>query len=243
MRKFYDLHLQLPLSDFESAERMIKKASWLGYSGIGVSLPHNAPDAIVSRIRQLCIDFGIDMVTRIDLTPKSADDLLSQLRRQRRRFEVIAVSCLYKTVARQAAKDRRVDLLSFPAVNFRDRYFDKSEAELAANSLSSYEIDASRLLSGSSFERVQLLTNLRRETAIAAQFSVPVIISSGAKTEYLMHKPWDFAALAYLFDLPFNAAVAAVSGNPWTIVSRNRMKLLPTFVAPGIRIVKKGKDC
>jgi RNase P/RNase MRP subunit p30 len=243
MKKFYDLHLQAPLSDFGLVERMTTKAAWLGYSGVGVPLPNDVSDATVSRLRQLCIDSGIDLVTRIDLVPKSANELLSQLRRYRRRFEVIAVLCSCKTVARQAAKDRRVDLISFSALDFRNRYFDDAEAELASGALASLEVDVSMLLSATSFERIHLLANLRRETAIASKFSVPVIISSGAKTESLMRKPQDFAAIAYLWDMPPVAALRTVSESALFIVTRNRAKLLSSFVAPGIRIVKRGKDC
>jgi hypothetical protein len=35
----------------------------------------------------------------------------------------------------------------------------------------------------------------------------------------------------------------AVSVNPSTIVLRNREKLGHGFVAPGIRVVKEGRDC
>ena len=243
MKKFCDLHLHLPLSDMESAERMIKKAASLGYCAIGVPLPANVSETLVSKLRQLCTESGMDLITRLDLAPKNTDELLSQLRRNRRRFEIVSVSCTFKTVARQAAKDRRVDLLSFPSLDYRNRYFDDAEAELAASALASFEIDMAVLLSASSFERMRLLTNLRRETTIADKFSVPIIISSGAKTENLMRRPQDFAALAYLFDLPLNLALKAVSANPFGIVTRNRAKLDASFVAPGIRVVKRGKDC
>jgi RNase P/RNase MRP subunit p30 len=242
MRKFYDLHLQVPLSDFELVERMVQKAAWLGYIGVGVPLPYNVSDTTVSKLRQLCMNSKIDLVTRLDLVPKNADELLSQLRRNRRRFEIIAVSCLSKAVARQAAKDRRVDLISFPALNFRNRYFDDAEAELAASALASLEIDMSMLLSATSFERIHLLANLRRETTIANKFSVPVVISSGAKTESLIRKPQDFAALACLFDMASASVLKTVSENPLSIIIRNRTKLLSSFVAPGIRIIKRGKD-
>jgi hypothetical protein len=35
----------------------------------------------------------------------------------------------------------------------------------------------------------------------------------------------------------------AISQNPVSIVKRNRQKLSPNFVAPGIRVIKEGKDC
>lgn len=240
MKKFCDLHLQVSLSDFEFAGSMVKKAASLGYSLVGVPLPVNVSDVLVSKLRQLCTESGVDLVTRLDLTPRNVDELLSQLRRNRRRFELVAVSSSYKTVARQAAKDRRVDLLSFPSLDYRNRYFDDAEAELAASALASYEIDATMLFSANSFDRIRLLTNLRRETTIAEKLSVPVVISSGARTESLMRGPQEFAALAYLFDMPVASALSAVIDNPLSIVTRNRAKLRSSFIAPGIRVVKRG---
>jgi RNase P/RNase MRP subunit p30 len=59
----------------------------------------------------------------------------------------------------------------------------------------------------------------------------------------LMRKPQEQAVLAQLFDLDRERALDAVSKNPTAIVIRNRQKLSPEFIAPGIRLVKKGKDC
>ncbi len=84
---------------------------------------------------------------------------------------------------------------------------------------------------------------MRRETAIARKFVVPVVMSSGASDERLMRRPQELAALANLFDLGQKAALDAVSGNPMLIMKRNREKLSPRFVAPGIRVVRRGKDC
>jgi len=38
-------------------------------------------------------------------------------------------------------------------------------------------------------------------------------------------------------------ATDALSKNPHMIVERNRRKLSPDYVAPGVYIVKRGKDC
>jgi RNase P/RNase MRP subunit p30 len=243
MKKYYDLHLRVPLNDFGLAENMIRQSFVLGYSGVGIPSPANISVEIVSKLRQLCEDVGIDFVTRVDLAPKSANELLVQLRRFRRKFEIISVTCQSKPIARQAAKDRRVDLVSFPSPDFRQRFFDAAEAELMASALASLEIDMFSLLSGTSFERIRMLSNLRREIATAEKFSVPIVISSGAEDEFFMRTPRDFAAFSCLFDMPLASALEAVSKNPLTIVKRNRAKMSPRYVAPGIRVIRRGKDC
>ena len=49
--------------------------------------------------------------------------------------------------------------------------------------------------------RVRLLSSLRREVAVALEFHVPVVVSSGVGEENLMRMPRDLASLAYLFGL------------------------------------------
>jgi ribonuclease P/MRP protein subunit RPP1 len=157
--------------------------------------------------------------------------------------EIIAVVCESKEVARQAAKDHRVDLLNFPATDPRRRFFDKAEAELASSSVAALEIDVKPIITLKGPARIRLLAVLRREAAIAEDYRVPVVVSSGATNPLQLRKPMEMAALATLFDLDKPTALDAVSKAPLTIVKKNREKLSPSFVAPGIRIIREGSDC
>jgi len=243
MKKFVDLHLQPSIKDLTQVKNMINLASELGYHMIGITLPPNVKQAIVKQLQNICNNIKIDLVTRVDLSPKTPRELLHNLSRFRRKFEVISVICTSKAVARQAAKDRRVDLLSFPSTNPRKRFFDHAEAELASKALSSLEIDMAPLISLKSFQRIRLLSSLRKEVEIAKKFDVPVTISSGATNTHLIRGPYDYAAIAVLFDMAMPLALRALSETPLTIVKRNREKLSPNFVAPGIHIIRRKNCC
>ena len=244
MRKIYaDLHLCPNLKDSEEVARMIRKASELEYRLIAISLPSNFPEEEIQHLRIICKEAKVDFASRVDLRPQTSKELINRLRKLRRRFEIISVVCESKHVARQAARDRRVDLLNFPSTSYRRRFFDKAEAELASRSLASFEIDIKPLLTLGGLARIRLLSSLRREASIAQAFHVPIVISSGASNELLMRKPLELAALTSLFNLDRDSAIEAVSTNPLAIVKKNREKLSPNFVAPGIRIVRRGKDC
>jgi RNase P/RNase MRP subunit p30 len=243
MKKTYgDLHLYPNLNNLEQASRLIEKASQLGYGAVAVPTPKNV-DVQAPGLRKVCRDFEVDFVSRVDLRPRSPDELLRDLRKCRRRFEIIAVLCDSKPVARQAAKDRRVDLLNFPQIDYRRRFFDSAEAELASQALACLEIDAARLLTLEGADRIRLLSSLRREVATATDFHVPVVVSSGVSDAALVRKPMEIAALSSLFGLTGKLAMDAVSVNPSAIVTRNREKLSSKFVAPGIKLVREGKDC
>jgi RNase P/RNase MRP subunit p30 len=237
MRKFVDLHLRAPIKDLDQVERMVRRSSQLGYHLVGIPLPPNIMRDQINQLRHICNDANIDLVARVNFSPKTSRELLHDLRRFRRKFEVISVTCTSKGVARQAAKDRRVDLLNFSATNLRRRFFDGAEAELASKALSSLEIEMVPLLLLTGFSRMRLLSRLRREVAIAEKFKVPITISSGATNESLIRGPHDYAALATFFDLPISSALRALSENPVAVVERNREKLSPDYVAPGIRVV------
>jgi RNase P/RNase MRP subunit p30 len=237
MKQFADLHLRLPLKEAHKTETMVEKAKELGYNIIGISLPFNVRKEQISHLKQVCGDRKVDFVTRVDLSPRNSNELLNELRKCRRKFEIVAVRCNTKDVARQAAKDRRVDLLQFSVTNNRKRFFDEQEAELASQALAALEIEMAPMLQLTSFSRIHLLSSLRKEVATAERADVPIVLSSGATKEQLMRGHHDFAALATIFDMHLPSALKALSEAPREIVGRNRKKLSPDYIAPGIRVV------
>ncbi len=237
MKRFADLHLRVPLKDQTKTENMIKKASELGYKLVGIPNSPEANKEQISQLKRICNKAKLDLATRVNFSPRNPNELLHNLRRFRRKFEIIAVRCQTKDVARQAAKDRRVDLLQFSVTNLRNRYFDEAEAELASQAFSSLEIELAPILRLTSFSRIRLLSRLRKEVATAEKFKVPITLSSGATDEQFMRGPRDYAALTTLFDLSTFSALRAFSETPWVTVKRNRGKLSSDYVAPGIRVV------
>jgi len=243
--RFADLNLRLPIAEQErrQAEELIKRSAELGYSSIGVPLPVEVSQEEIQDLERICTDYDLDLIKRGDLKPKNVRDLLRLLRVLRGKREVIAVYCDSKLAARQTARDHRVDLISFPSADPRRRFFDFAEAELASKASAALEIDMAKLLMLDGLPRARLISNLRREVAVAKKFDVPIVISSGSADKYLLRRPQDYASLAYLFDLDHQAAVKALSAAPFGIVDRNRRKLSPNHVVPGVRIVRGGEDC
>lgn len=241
MRRFTDLHLRFPRGNLGELEEMLKLSSDLGYSTIAISFNQNMRDEI-KQARAICSDLGIDLATRVDLEPNTAGELLRALKELRYKSEIIAVKCLSKPVARQAAKDRRVDLLNFPTeATQRERiHFDHQEAVLASGSLSALEINASTILGGEPSRRARLLATMRKEIAEARRMGVPFILSSGAEDLYGLRSPRDLASLLALMDLDWELALDAVSEEPLKIVERNRQKLKAGYISPGVRVVEEG---
>ena len=242
MKCFADLQLLVPLQDALQTGKMVQNAATLGYQKVGIPVPVNVTSQQINKLKNTCREANVDFVSRINLCPRNSNSLLKDLRKYRKKFEIISVRCNTKDVARQAAKDRRVDLLQFSTTNMRQRFFDNQEAELAASALAALEIELAPILQLMPSSRIYLLSRLRKEVLIAKRAKVPIILSSGATTELLMRGPYDNAATTTLFDMPMEAALKALSSDPLAIVERNRNKLSPNYVAPGIHIVER-KNC
>jgi len=239
MRKFVDLHLCASIDDIKQVERIVNLSAELGYRMVGIPLSPNVSQERIRQIEEICNRARVEFVTRVDLMPKTSNELLNSLGRLRRKFEIVSVACTSKNVARQAAKDRRVDLLS-PCLTFPcKRFFDYAEAELASEKLGAFEIDMAHILSLTGFPRIRLLSSLRKEVAVARKFDIPITISSGASDENFVRSPQDYVALASLFDLPALCALQALSDYPLSIVERNKGKLSSCYVAPGVRVMEK----
>jgi len=240
-RVFTDLHLRVNHKDQQATQQIINRAARFGYSLVSIPFTSAMRQEELAKLKAMSTDVGVDFVSRADFHPRTENDLTHFLRKFRRQFEVISISCDTKEVARQAAKDRRVDLLSFPSLDYHKRFFDRAEAELASGCLAALEVDVKPLLVLEGPSRVRLLMSLRREVAVAREFKVPIVLSSGVAEERFMRYPRDMASLAYMVGLDEASALDAVSTNPEEIVKRNRVKLSNRFVAPGISIVKEGK--
>ena len=234
MRRFVDLNIRDP-GDPRVLTEMLELVSRLGFKGIALSSLRPAPETLIDEASAL----GIDLASRIDIRPKNANGLSKTLRRVRRKFEIVAVLCENKAVSRQAAKDHRVDILTFPPLKTgRSRVgLDRQGASLASKSNCVYEVSLSDLLN-SGAERARVLVNLKRDTWNATHEGVPVVVSSGAGTPLRMREPRAIASITSLLDLPEDKGLDAVSVIPTKILERNREKLGPGFVSPGVKEVR-----
>ncbi len=241
--RFVDLHLRPPIDQTDSVRMLIERSAELGYGMVGVAFPADVKREHIEHVRKTCIDVGLDFTTRVNLTPKNGGELLNALKKVRGKFEVVAVSCRTKEVYIQAAKDRRVDLISSVLGEYGRVFFSVSEARLASEKSAALEISLTPLLSLEGFRRIQFMSVLRREILVAGKFNVPIVLSSGADNPRLLRKPDDYAFLAYLIGLDPRTAKLALSTNPRSIVERNRSKMDPKYVCPGAYLLKRGEDC
>jgi RNase P/RNase MRP subunit p30 len=235
MRKFIDFNLKMTGKNSKGGN-MIDFASDLGFYGVAAIFNRRQNELITNLSRRGCLDIA----TRLDITPKNQADLRSKLKKMRRRFEVIAVNCNTKAIARQAAKDNRIDVLNFPKAVSRRRHvkFDRKEASLSSEANGAYEINFSELFNQNPVVVYKIFSIIKEEVENAVRCDVPIIISSGATSTAQMRRPRELSSLSVLFDLQEEEGLDAVSTTPARMIDTNRKKLESEFISPGVRVVK-----
>jgi RNase P/RNase MRP subunit p30 len=206
VRHWVDLHLkpQTP----ELAAEMETLATSLGYSHVASTKP-------------------VGVATRIDVEARHGKELQDALRRNRRRCDVLAVRCLSKEVARQAARDDRIDIIQFPddPAQRKQNHLDHHEAELLDGAGRTYEINLCDLLATSPMQLSKAINLIKKDLAVATRHEIPLILSSGATTPLAMREPRALTALASLLDIDEEYAADMLSTNPEAILERNHAKL------------------
>jgi RNase P/RNase MRP subunit p30 len=197
----------------------------LGYSAIGLNTKVDSAD--------------LDVIKRLDLDPKNPNELLRSLRSNRWKTEIITVNCRNKSVARQAGRDRRVDLITYPMVdNWRNNHLDRQQARLMRDSGCGYLIDTSQLLVDDPHVLRKRIEFIKRNTDNALKRGVSVVATSCAVDVWGLRDPNGMAALLSLLDVDENLVLEMVSSIPHELVVRNRGKLKTSYIASGVWVIE-----
>jgi len=232
MKHYADLHMCPPLDDAANARSMVDVLNGLETTVVGLVVPPDRltpPSPVMNSFR----DSGLDVVKRLNLKPRSREELLRSLRKFRAMYEIVAVSCCTQSVSRVAVRDRRVDIVHFP----KQGHGSSLQRNLANTCRAAVEFNMSELTEGSGYEAG--LGRLRREIEIAAEASTQVIGSTNASNPFELRAPRDVAAVLHMLGLPLEAAMSGVSEIPLAIVERNRLRMNEPQLEEGVRIVRR----
>ena len=232
MRKFADIHLKLFEMNDAVLTRTAKLIRDMGIDIVGIVVPQTLKQFEMSRIRTVLTKTGINVATRVDLNPKNRNQLLSDLRSVRKRFEIVAVECRSHEVAAVACRDRRVDIISLPINNRRITY----RMSLGGRYRASLEINVAELISTGNLPRHVVLSRLRDVVSKVKSNHIPIVLSSGADNPLLLRAPREIAAIGTVLGMQSAEALDAVSTTPIAIVELNRKKLSHEYVTTGVKI-------
>ncbi len=222
MRNYTDIHINVS-AIIDDPKKSIDKLRQLGYKSIAIAYFDLEPHL---KLKDTLMELNFDVASRIQFKPKTKVELLKMLRNYRSKFEVVGVKCINMEVARTAARDTRVDIISFPRDNYRVRLSEK----LAGICNAAVEINVNELIKARQ-QKYILLQKLRNEINCAISNGLNLIITSGATGSLELISPRDLASIPAVMGIGTQECLKSVSENPYSIICKNRTKLKGGFIS------------
>lgn len=231
MRKFVDLHVLPRVEDEKSCRQTAELLRIAGYSIVGLTVPTGLLRERTSFLRRIFEEAGIETALRIDLSSGSRVELLRLLRRFRNFYDIIGVKCNNPSVATVACRDRRVDVVFFDPRNRKVRF----NHPLANLLRGAFEFNLLSTLLKETDSGI--FSTITKQTAIAREHKVKVVLSSGSTTPGMVRSPSQLAALGSTLGLTEEQSTEGVSSTPLSIVTRNSSLRSSEYIEEGVRVV------
>ncbi len=224
-----DLNVRSPTS--KSLGSFVKMADSLGLTGFATILQRDIPFDT--------LDGGMSLFTRTDLPESGLRSAKKAVKEARPKAAVIAAPLRGVDIANWAADDERVDLLTLDKPT-NECILRESTAKLAAVSATALEVSIEPLLMLTGLARSKVIKVYRENVQTAIGAGMQVILSSGSKVVMSMRSPTAMRYVGLLLGLDWHYTKIAVYEGPQNIIDRNKKRLSPDFVAPGVEIVQRG---
>ncbi|MHA1506847.1 MAG: RNase P subunit p30 family protein [Candidatus Asgardarchaeia archaeon] len=179
---------------------------------------------------------GNGIFYRYEIKLSGRKNILRELRRSRRRVEIVSVACSKKDDIILAARDRRVDIISLNEENMR--YFTDSVAKLLKGTLKIVEVPLSPIIERRGMDRVRYLRDARKVLKIALRRNVNIGLTLRPDDAMKVRSPKEIMSLASILDLSEDDARKAITENPINLLTENLRKLSSSYVMPGVETCK-----
>jgi len=209
--------------------RMAATAADCGFGGIvvrnhgGERAEYDA-DAIAER-------YGVDVVDGVEIRAADTSRAGGYLGSHRPERTVVLVHGGDPAINRFAVENARVDVLAHPMAGDGD--VNHVIAEAAAEHGVALEVDLSPVLRASGGRRARAIADLRKLRELIDHAGAPYVVSADARSHLQVRAPRELVAVGEVVGFDREAIEAGMA--EWKrIAARNRERLAPDYVEPGV---------
>ncbi len=237
--KFFDFHVHSAFSEGESRlEELASMAKMLGYSGIcftAYPLKKEEENFLKAEIERVKKEIGIEIF--LGFEARNLRELRSLLKR-RREFDVLLVRGGNLRLNRIACETPEVDILTHPEFNRQDPGLDYVSFKLAAKNKVAIEMNFREILTSTKRSRSLILKNIAHNLKLAKKYKAPIILCSGAISQWELRSPYCLISMATQLGLELREAKLAISKVPENIIKQIMERKSSDWILPGVKILK-----
>ncbi len=238
---YFESRLRLSSSNFEEIEHKLNFCRVLGINNIIIEFEYGV-NKITSEVKDLISKFStLKFYNRTTIRPKNLDDLKNSLKQAKNMSGIISVESSDRKVQIQAAKDSRVDMLSFSAEKII-KTITPGVISLTKQNNSFIEFSLESIMVKNKAIQSRVLRSLYRALQLAIQLKANYIISGNFDDVFNLRHPRALVSISHtLLDIPLLNAKKAFSENVISLINRAKMRQNKNYIEPGVKLIKGGE--
>lgn len=237
---YFESRLKINIDDFAEIERKLKFCQELRITNL-ILEPKSDVLKLNSELKHRISKFStLNLYYRINLKPKSLNDLKKRIQHYRNFSDIISVESMDKNVQIQAAKDSRVDIISFSDQNII-KTISPGIISLTKQNRSFIEFSLAPIMARNQVVQSRYLRHLYRAIQLAVQFKVNYIISGNFDDLFKLRHPRALISVCHtLLGIPLLSAKKAFSENVLTLINRVQARQDKNIIESGVKLLNKG---
>ncbi|MBY8981265.1 MAG: hypothetical protein KGD72_12810 [Candidatus Lokiarchaeota archaeon] len=239
---YFESRLRVKTNNFKEIEQKLRFCKLLGVQNVIVELENNRekmqPD-LKRRIEEIT---NINVKYRTNINPKNLESLIKRLKGIGQSSNIIVVESPDKRIQIQAAKDSRVDVISFSEQAVLKTIF-PGVISLTKQNQSFIEFSLASIMVKNKSLQSKNLRNLYRGVQLANKLNANYIISGNFDDLYSIRHPRALISVCHtLLGISMLRAKNCFSKNVISLLNRVQMRQDRNFIESGVKIINQGEE-
>jgi len=236
---YFESRLKINIDDFAEIERKLKFCQELRITNL-ILEPKNDVVKLNSELKQRISKISnLNLYYRINLRPNSLNDLKKLIQPYNNFSDIISVESMDKNVQIQAAKDSRVDIISFSDQNVI-KTISPGIISLTKQNRSFIEFSLAPIMTRNQAIQSRYLRSLYRAVQLAVQLKVNYIISGNFDDLFKLRHPRALISVCHtLLGIPLLSAKKAFSKNVLNLINRVQARQDKNIIESGVKILNE----
>ncbi len=238
---YFESRLKINIDDFAEIERKLKFCQELRITNL-ILEPKNDILKLSSELKQRISKIStLNLYYRINLRPNNLNDLKKRIQHYNNFSDIISVESMDKNIQIQAAKDSRVDIISFSDQNVI-KTISPGIISLTKQNRSFIEFSLAPLMARNQAIQSKYLRSLYRAVQLAVQLKVNYIISGNFDDLFKLRHPRALISVCHtLLGIPLLSAKKAFSENVLTLINRVHARQDKSIIESGVKLLNEGE--
>jgi len=238
---YFESRLKININDFAEIERKLKFCQELRITNL-ILEPKNDVVKLNSELKQRISKIStLNLYYRINLRPNSLNDLKKRIQPYNNFSDIISVESMDKNIQIQAAKDSRVDIISFSDQNVI-KTISPGIISLTKQNRSFIEFSLAPIMARNQVIQSKYLRSLYRAVQLAVQLKVNYIISGNFDDLFKLRHPRALISVCHtLLGIPLLSAKKVFSENVLTLINRVQARQDKNIIESGVKLFNEGE--